>query len=306
MGLHRLTSITIGVPDVAATGDFYDAFGLTALAPGRFATRDGGEQLRLEPTPHRQLLRLGIGADDPDDLNRIAASLAALGEPLQVERGDGRLAVTEPRTRVLVEVTVADRYHEPPSSAPAHNAPGSRSRVGVPADAVLRDQPVRPSKLSHVVLVTPDWEASKRFFTDGIGFKISDDVAGLMTFMRCSDMHHNLLVQQGPGTLLHHTAWEVDDVDEVGRGASQLLHHDPSRHVWGLGRHAIGSNYFWYLRDPAGNFAEYAADFDCIADDDLYRPKHWQGHEFIYSWSTPPPAVFLEPDDAADIFAHQH
>ena len=32
---------------------------------------------------------------------------------------------------------------------------------------------------------------------------------------------------------------------------------DPARHVWGLGRHGIGSNYFWYLRDPAGNFAEY-------------------------------------------------
>jgi len=28
--------------------------------------------------------------------------------------------------------------------------------------------------------------------------------------------------------------------------------------VWGLGRHpTIGSNFFWYLKDPAGNFSEY-------------------------------------------------
>jgi hypothetical protein len=27
----------------------------------------------------------------------------------------------------------------------------------------------------------------------------------------------------------------------------------------GLGRHAIGSNYFWYLRDPAGDFADQEA-----------------------------------------------
>jgi hypothetical protein len=29
----------------------------------------------------------------------------------------------------------------------------------------------------------------------------------------------------------------------------------PERHVWGLGRHYVGSNFFWYLRDPAGNFS---------------------------------------------------
>jgi hypothetical protein len=41
--------------------------------------------------------------------------------------------------------------------------------------------------------------------------------------MRCSTDHHNLLVQQAPLNFLHHTAWEVDDVDEVGRGATRML-----------------------------------------------------------------------------------
>ena len=47
---------------------------------------------------------------------------------------------------------------------------------------------------------------------------------------------------------------------------------DPGAHVWGLGRHAIGSNFFWYLCDPAGNFAEYVSDLDRITDAAAYAP----------------------------------
>jgi hypothetical protein len=40
---------------------------------------------------------------------------------------------------------------------------------------------------------------------------------------------------------------QVDDVDEVGRGAMQVLEGHLERHIWGLGRHYIGSYFFWYL-----------------------------------------------------------
>ncbi len=90
---------------------------------------------------------------------------------------------------------------------------------------------------------------------------------GLAAFMRCSTDHHNVLVQQAPVSFLHHTSWQVEDVDEIGRGATAMLEKDPDRHVWGLGRHHVGSNFFWYLKDPAGNFSEYYSDIDCIVDD---------------------------------------
>lgn len=41
MSLHRLTGVTLGVPDVAAAATFYTEFGLTPLGGGRFATADG-------------------------------------------------------------------------------------------------------------------------------------------------------------------------------------------------------------------------------------------------------------------------
>jgi len=56
-----------------------------------------------------------------------------------------------------------------------------------------------------------------------------------------------------------------------------MLAADPDRHVWGLGRHHAGSNFFWYLKDPAGNFSEYYSDMDCIIDDQLWTPEALEG-----------------------------
>jgi hypothetical protein len=72
---------------------------------------------------------------------------------------------------------------------------------------------------------------------------------------------------------------------------------NPARHVWGLGRHHIGSNFFWYLRDPAGNFTEYYADLDVIVDEEVWEPQVWDGLQSLYAWGPPVPAEFLAPDD---------
>ncbi len=82
-----------------------------------------------------------------------------------------------------------------------------------------------------------------------------------------------------------------------------MVDEDPERHMWGLGRHAIGSNWFWYLRDPSGLFVEYTADIDRISEQDLYQPKEWVGHEFLYSYGPPTPAEFIEPTDMAELIA---
>jgi hypothetical protein len=71
------------------------------------------------------------------------------------------------------------------------------------------------------------------------------------------DAARRALIQAAPVTFLHHTSWEVVDVEEVGRGAHAMLAEHPERHVWGIGRHWIGSNFFYYLHDPAGNMSEY-------------------------------------------------
>ena len=113
------------------------------------------------------------------------------------------------------------------------------------------------AKLGHVVIGSRDQEASQRFFTEGLGFKVSDHVRAWRRSCAAPPTTTTSWSSRPRSHFLHHTSWQVDDVDEVGRGATAMLEGHPERHVWGLGRHHIGSNFFWYLKDPAGNFSEY-------------------------------------------------
>jgi hypothetical protein len=85
-----------------------------------------------------------------------------------------------------------------------------------------------------------------------------------------------------------------------------MLEGRPERHVWGLGRHFAGSNFFWYLKDPAGNFSEYYSDMDCIVDDQLWRPEDLEGARGLFAWSPPPPLSFLHPEDLAALMTSSH
>jgi catechol 2,3-dioxygenase-like lactoylglutathione lyase family enzyme len=297
MSLHRLRSIAVGVPDVAPVCAFYRDFGLSETAPGRFETADGGEQLRIAAAPRRRLLAFSIGVDDPDDLGRAAAALAGLG--VAVERDARSLRAVEAATAVRVELVVEPRVAQKPPLRVATNTPGEAPRLNARSPAVA---PVdsKPRRLQHVVIASSDATASRRFFVEGIGFRVSDEVPALgAAFLRCSADHHNLLVQSAPVAFLHHTAWEMDDVDAVGRAAAALVAADATRHVWGLGRHGIGSNYFWYLRDPAGNFAEYSSDLDVIVDEEAWRVAASAPAHPLAAWGPPVPATFLVPEDIA-------
>ncbi len=304
MSLHGLLSVTIGVPNVEETSAYYAEFGLTPGEDGWLSTTDAGRQLRLMPAPTRRLIEMRVGADDPDDLARAAAGLARLGVPADL-RGT-RLAATEPVTGVRVGLDVAPRTRQPPVPATAYNGPGRLDRPDTRAPGFTRADPVRPRKLGHAVLGSTDHQATAAFFTDGLGFKVSDRIKGVGAFMRCSTDHHNVLVLAAPVGFLHHTSWQVDDVDDVGRGAYAMLEGRPERHVWGLGRHYAGSNFFWYLKDPAGNFSEYYSDMDCIVDDQLWTPEDLEGARGLFAWGPPPPPSFLHPEDLAAMMTGAH
>ncbi|MEU6646696.1 VOC family protein [Saccharomonospora sp. NPDC046836] len=304
MGLHRLNSVTIGVPDIASVLAYYKEFGLTRHAGNWLSTQDGGRQLQLVTAPSRRLVSMSIGADDEDDLGRIARALDVLGYSSTME--EQRLSAVEPVTGTRVDVEVCTRAVSPVVAPAPDNGPGRPDRGTSRAPGVLREGPVLPRKLGHVVLGSVDQAATQRFFADGIGLKISDEVPGLASFMRCSTDHHNVLVTSAPVNFLHHTSWQVDDVDEIGRGAMRMLEDHPERHVWGLGRHHIGSNFFWYLRDPAGCFSEYYSDMDCVVDDALWRPEVWDEAKSLYSWGPPPPPSFVHPEDLAALMSGSH
>jgi catechol 2,3-dioxygenase-like lactoylglutathione lyase family enzyme len=304
MSLHRLTSVTMGVPNVAETAAYYAEFGLHPQADGWFSTRDGGRQLHIVEAPTRRLVELSVGVDDQDDLARAADNLARA--EIGVERTRTSVSAVERATGIRAVLEIAPRLVQAPVAATVYNGPGRLERQGQRAPGVLRTERVAPRKLGHAVVGTTDLATTTSFFTDGLGFKISDMIKNAGAFMRCSTDHHNLLVLAAPVTFLHHTSWQVDDIDDVGRGAFAMLEDHPERHIWGLGRHHAGSNFFWYLKDPAGNFSEYYSDMDCIIDDQLWTPEVLEGAKGLFNWGPPPPASFLAPEDLGALMTGSH
>jgi hypothetical protein len=219
VALHRLTSFTLGVPNPGETAAYYREFGLTGEGDGWLASRDGGRQLHLVTTPTRRLIELRIGVDDSDDLARAASQLSVLGVNAVSDPAAGALTACDQTTRVQVVLQVTPRLEQPAAEPTPYNGPGRTERAGARAPGIMRTGPVRPRKLGHVVIGSTDFDATTAFFRDGLGLPASDYIKDAGAFLRCSTDHHNVLVLRAPAVFPHHSSWQVDDIDEIGRGA---------------------------------------------------------------------------------------
>ena len=63
--------------------------------------------------------------------------------------------------------------------------------------------------------------------------------------------HHTVVFVAGIEDRYEHSAYEVVDLDAVGQG-QQVLRAAGWRHMWGMGRHLLGSQVFDYWFDPDG------------------------------------------------------
>jgi hypothetical protein len=304
MGLHRLIGMRVGVPDPAGLAGYYGEMGLRTDGAGGFGGGDGGTQVRLEEYPFRRLLQVEVAADDEATLAATGERLTRLG--LAPSLSSGVLTVVEPASQVTFAVTGAGRWPSPaPPTAPPENRPGATVRRNSRAPGVF-GSPRPPRRLGHLVIGTPDLAGTRDLLVQGLGFKISDQMEGIIAFLRCSTDHHNVALVGSPAPLLQHYSWECDDVDHVGHAATALLRADGSRHAWGFGRHFIGSNFYWYLRDPSGSFVELYSDMDVIDDDVAWEEagRTTFGFEHVAnSWGPAIPAEFIAPVDLPDLQA---
>lgn len=295
MALHRFLGMEIGVPEPEALAACYRDLGLVGEGAS-WGSSELPDQIHIVEAPYRQLRAMRLGCESQRDLAALTRRLGALG--IAARESAGCVACTDPSGswEVIVEVAPAAPLGQPPSRLT--NGPGARARAGARADVVTEPRPRPPRRLAHVVVGSPDPLGSAKFFLEGVGFRMSDQVAGLLTFMRCSSDHHNLLVQPAPVPYLNHYAFEFDDIDAIGAAASRYLSGREERHVVGLGRHAIGSNVFWYMNDPCGTMFEFFSDMDDIPDDEAWTPRtDWELGEFATWGPKQPPHEFAFPPD---------
>ncbi len=298
MGLHRLLGFTTAVPNPEGLAAFYGELGLAGDTMTGFAGSDGGSSVLVDEGDFRRLVRVEFGCHGPEDLDAAARRLSDGGAAPVLT--DGELRVVDPASRVELIVRVAAPAPAPASTSPVMpNAPGATVRVDERAPAVFAG-PRPPRRLGHLVIGTPAIRETRDLLVQGVGLKMSDEIDGVIAFLRCSPDHHNVALVESPVPLLQHYSWECDDVDHVGHSASALLRPDPTRHTWGLGRHFAGSNFYWYLRDPAGSYLELYSDLDQILDDEAWeqRGRTPFGFEHVAnSWGPDLPLEFIVPPD---------
>jgi catechol 2,3-dioxygenase-like lactoylglutathione lyase family enzyme len=141
--------------------------------------------------------------------------------------------------------------------------------------------PFRIGKIGHVVLHCTDIERTVKFYSEVLGFKVSDVypdemVPGGMVFMRCSSDHHGIgFVGCMPGQSQHiemnHIAFEVGSLDEVLRARDFLAKQGVD--IEFEGRRRAGSQISVEFSDPDGHRLEIFWGLDVVGADERIRPS---------------------------------
>lgn len=258
-----VSSVEFSVRDIETASAFYaDTWGLERVADqdgARYFRGTGPEHhiLVLHPSEKSALARVSLGVADKAAVDALHTRLAGLGLPALGDPGpNGRpgggygFDFQDPERRNLSIV------------------------AGVARHGATADVPDRPRKISHSVLNANDIEGSIAFFTEQLGFEISDRTR-MLCFLRCNSDHHSIALGDAGESTLHHIAFEMPDLDSVMRGAGRM--RDAGYPIeWGVGRHGPGNNVFSYFMGPEDFVIEYTAEVEQV--DDSYPtggPDDW-------------------------------
>ncbi len=139
-----------------------------------------------------------------------------------------------------------------------------------------------PQKISHIVLHSPDHKAAVAFFTDVLGFRVSDWLGDFMCFLRCNQWHHRLAILPGP-PCLNHVAYDMLTVDDMMMGINRLKQGGTDIR-WGPGRHTAGNNTFSYFTTPNGFTVEYSSELEAVDFDGHEAKVHVPGPTTMDQW----------------------
>ncbi|KAL1887192.1 hypothetical protein Sste5346_010367 [Sporothrix stenoceras] len=165
---------------------------------------------------------------------------------------------------------------------PNSNGAVAKDRLGEGVFNRMGSGPAKIHKLGHFGYMTDNYKGTCDWYTSRFNFVASDVVVKpgepdheLMSFFHVdlgkeySD-HHCFLVAghhgSGKGTSVHHSSFEVEDLDTQMMG-HKWLEEKGYKLMWGVGRHIMGSQIFDYWWDPSGFIVEHYADGDVVNED---------------------------------------
>jgi catechol 2,3-dioxygenase-like lactoylglutathione lyase family enzyme len=307
VAVHSLDRFVFSVPDLATAKTYYTAFGLDV--------REVGNRLDLYTYghPHRwgsitqsgklkklEYLALGVYAEDYEPLRQhLVTTGATFTDPHPMADTAGTW-LRDPEG-IALQIVVAEKSSPNDANEAFGPLKGKSPRGTVIGPSRSGAHPVRPVRLTHALLFSSDVPRSVRFYTEKLGMRLSDHSGEGIAFLHgahASD-HHMLAFAKSSGPGLHHTSWIVRGIDEIGMGMEQMRAAGYPN-GWGVGRHVIGSNYFFYSQDPWGSFAEYSYDIDFIGADHEWPHADHPPDDSFYLWGPNPPANFITNHEAGE------
>lgn len=189
---------------------------------------------------------------DPGGVPRLARRLSERGYVLaETDHDDGTLALRDP-DGTWVE------FH------------GAVNRAG----EFAADPGRRPIRVQHVTLATRDMESMVQFYCE-LGFRVSDRMGDVFTWLRSTVEHHSLAIVRGSAAALDHYSYDVSGWDDFKVWCDRLADLGVAVR-WGPGRHGPGNNLFIFFEDPDGNHIELSAEMERFWDDRAtYVPRIW-------------------------------
>jgi catechol 2,3-dioxygenase-like lactoylglutathione lyase family enzyme len=288
-----IDEISFGVEDLGTASRFLEQWGLKRQSSQAecWETRDGGivSVRSAEEASAREAGGKGVGVhelvwgvSDQSALDEIASRLGGHSWPFE-RAADGALELRDPAGTQL-RIRTTRRRPVIVGQTPV-NTPSSAQRIDRPGTFYKGAQPVQ---IGHAVFVVPDLQATVKFYTEVLGFHVSDLYKGRGYFLRCrlEGEHHHLFLLNGNGepTRFHHLAFLVSEIHEVFGGGLKVQGDGWPTQI-GPGRHPVSSVYFWYFQSPiAGGAFEYYADSDYVTGN--WKPRELeQTPEWFTEWS---------------------
>jgi catechol 2,3-dioxygenase-like lactoylglutathione lyase family enzyme len=139
--------------------------------------------------------------------------------------------------------------------------------------------PIQVRKLGHLVYEVSDIERSTAFWTEIMGFTVSDTNEYGMVFLRSAGDHHSIALvptkkkarpPAEAGLQFHHLAMAVDDIDVLFRARDFLRARGIP--IDFEGRRGPGGNVGVEFMDPDGYMFEIYANMDQVGPDGKTRP----------------------------------
>lgn len=127
-----------------------------------------------------------------------------------------------------------------------------------------------PYALQHIALQTSRLEEMADFYTELLGFDVSDWLLRECVWLRCNNNHHTLLLMQGKQGI-DHIGFTIGNGPELLRW-SDYLSQRQTPILWGPGRHGAGQDLFVRFADSEGIHIELSAELLQYYDSDVTTP----------------------------------